>query len=56
MSVMPIKIWERMGFTREDLIPTILRLAAANRGEHYVAGRTPITVLHMEGRDRWMSF
>ena len=55
-SVMPIKTWERMGFTREDLIPTNLRLAAANRGAIYVAGRTPITVLHMGGRDLWMSF
>ena len=40
VSVMPIKTWERMGFTREDLIPTNLRLAAANRGAIYVAGRT----------------
>ena len=31
VSVMPIKTWESMGFTREDLIPTNLRLAAANR-------------------------
>ena len=53
VSVMPIKTWKRMGFTREDLIPTNLRLAAANRGAIYVAGRTPITVLHM---DLWMSF
>ena len=50
VSVMPIKTWERMGFTREDLIPTNLRLAAANRGAIYVAGRTPITFLHMGGR------
>ena len=56
VSVMPIKTWERMGFTREDLIPTNLRLAAANRGAIYVAGRTPITVLLMGGRDLWMSF
>ena len=56
VSVMQIKSWERMGFTREDLIPTNLRLAAANRGTIYVAGRTPITVLHMRGRDLWMSF
>ena len=48
VSVMPIKTCERMGFTREDLIPTNLRLAAANRGAIYVAGRTPITVLHMD--------
>ena len=39
MSVMPIRTWEIMGFTREDLIPTILRLAAANRGAIYVAGK-----------------
>ena len=45
-----------MGFTREDLIPTNLRLAATNRGAIYVAGRTPKTVLHMGGRDLWMSF
>ena len=51
VSVMPIKTWERMGFTREDLIPTNLRLAAANRGAIYVAERTPITVLHMGGRE-----
>ena len=56
VSVMPIKTWERIGFTREDLIPTNLRLAAANRGAIYVAGRTPITFLHMGGRDLWMSF
>ena len=45
-----------MGFTREDLIPTNLRLAAANRGAIYVAGKTPIKVLHMGGRDIWISF
>ena len=56
VSVMPIKTWERMGFTREDLFRTNLRLAAANRGAIYVAGRTPIMVLHMGGRDLWMSF
>ena len=56
MSAMPIKTWERISFTREGLIPTNLRLAAANRGAIYVAGRTQITVLHMGGRDLWMSF
>ena len=53
---MTIKTWERMAFTREDLTSTNLRLAAANRGAIYVAGRTPITVLHMGGRDLCMSF
>ena len=56
VSLMPIKTWERIGFTRGDLIPTNLRLAAAKRGAIYVAGSTPITVLHMGGRDLWMSF
>ena len=28
----------------------------ATRGAIYVAGRTPITVLHMGGRDLWMIF
>ena len=45
-----------MGFTREDLIATNLRLEAANRGAIYVAERTSKTVLHMVGRDLWMSF
>ena len=56
VSVIPIKTWERMGFTREDIVLTNLRLAAANRGAIYVAGRTPITVLHIGGRNLWMSF
>ena len=45
-----------MGFAREDLIPTNLRLAATNRGAIYFAGRPPITVLHMGSRDLRMSF
>ena len=56
VSVMPIKTWKRMGFTREDLIATNLRLAAANRRAIYVAGRTLINVFHMGGRDLWMRF
>ena len=46
---MPIKTWEKMGFTRVDFIPTKLRLAAATRRAIYVAGRTPITHLQMRG-------
>ena len=56
VSLMPVKTWERMGITRKYLIPTSLRLAAVNRGAIYVTGGTPITVLHMGGRDLWMSF
>ena len=54
VSVMPVKIWERTGFTREDLNPTNLGLAAANRGAIHVAGRTPITVLHMDDSDQFI--
>ena len=54
VSVMPIKTWERMGFTREDLIPTNLRLAAANRGAIYVAGRTPIVVENLDDSDQFI--
>ena len=53
---MPVKTWERLGSTMKELTRTNLRLAAANRGVIYVAGRTPIAVLHMGGRDLWMSF
>ena len=56
VSVMPIKTWTDMGFERSDLIPTNIRLAAANQGAIYVAGRTPIISLQLGGRHLWMSF
>ena len=37
VSRMPVKTWERTGFTREDLTPKNLTLAEANRGAIYVA-------------------
>ena len=45
-----------MGFERSDLIPTNIRLAAANQGAIYVTGRTPIISLQLGGRHLWMSF
>ena len=33
VSVMPVKNWTDMGFERSDLIPTNIRLAAANQGQ-----------------------
>ena len=53
---MPIKTWQRMGFTREDLLPTNLRLAADNPGAIFVVGRSQITVLHMGGQNFWTRF
>ena len=55
VSVMPVKTWTDMGFDRSDLIPTNIRLAAANQGAIYVTGRTPITSLQLGGRHLWMS-
>ena len=56
VSVMPVKTWTDMGFDRSDLIPTNIRLAAANQGAIYVTGRTPIISLQLGGRHLWMSF
>ena len=53
VSVMPIEIWPDMGFDRSDLIPTNIRLAAANQGAIYVTGRTPIISLQLGGRHLW---
>ena len=56
VSVMPVKTWIDMGFERSDLIPTNIRLAAANQGAIYVTGRTPIISLQLGGRHLLMSF
>ena len=51
-----VKTWTDMGFDRSDLIPTNIRLAAANQGAIYVTGGTPIISLQLGGRHLWMSF
>ena len=56
VSVIPPSTWTDMGFDRSDLIPTNIRLAAANQGATYVTGRTPIISLQLGGRHLWMSF
>ena len=56
VSVMPVKTWTDMGFDILDLIPTNIRLAAANQGAMYVTGRTPIISLQLGGRHLCMSF
>ena len=55
-SLMLIKTYERMRFTKEDLIRTSLILAAAIRRAIYIARRTSVTVLDMGGRNLWMIF
>ena len=56
VSVMPVKTWTDLGFDRSDLIPTNIRLAAANQRAIYVTGQTPIISLQLGGRHLWMSF
>ena len=56
MSVIPIEIWERMGFDKDDLIDSRIRLSAANKGALRVLGRTPIIALNLGERNLWMSF
>ena len=50
VSVLLVSTWTDMGFDRSDLVPTIIRLAAANQGAIYVTGRTPIISLQLGGR------
>ena len=50
VSAMPVKTWIDMGFDRSDLIPTNIRLSAANQGAIYLTGRTSIISLQLRGR------
>ena len=47
LSVIPIENWERMGFDKDDLIYSRIRLSAANKGALRVLGRTPIKALNL---------
>ena len=41
LSVIPSETWERMGFNRDNLIDSRIRLSAANKGALRVLSRTP---------------
>ena len=56
VCVMPVSTWTDMGFDSSNLIPTNIRLAAANQGAIYVTGRTPIISMQLGGTHPWMSF
>ena len=47
LSVIPIETWERMGFDKDDLIDSRIRLSAANKGALRVLGRTSIIALNL---------
>ena len=56
LSVIPIKTWERLGFDKDDLIESRIRLSAANKGALRVLGRTPIIALNLGEPNLRMSF
>ena len=47
LSVIPIETWRSMGFDKDDLIDSRIRLSAANKGALRVLGRTPIIALSL---------
>ena len=56
LSVIPIETWERMGFDKDNLIDSRIRLSAANKGALRTLGRTPIIALNLGERYLWMIF
>ena len=56
LSVISIESWKRMGFDKDDLINSRIRLSAANKVAVRVLGRTPIIALNLEERNLCMSF
>ena len=55
-SVISIETWRRMGFDKDDLIDSRIRLSPANKGVLRVIRRTPIIALNVGERNLWMSF
>ena len=56
MSLIPIETWRRMGFDKDDLIDSRIRLSAANKGLLRVMGRTQIIALNLGERNLWKCF
>ena len=56
LSVIPIETWTKMGFDKDYLIDSRIRLSAANKGALRVLGRTPIIALKLGERNLWISF
>ena len=56
LRVKPIETQKRMGFDKDDLIDSRIRLSAANKGALRVLGRTPILALNLGECNLRMSF
>ena len=53
LSVIPVETWTRMGFDKDDLIDSRIRLSAAKKEALKVLGRTPIIALNLGARNLW---
>ena len=56
LIVIPSETWRRMGFDKDDLIVSRIRLSAANKGALRVMDRAPIIALSLGERSLWMTF
>ena len=56
LCVIPIETWERVGFDKDDLIDSRIRLSAASKETLRVLGKTPIIALILGERNLWMNF
>ena len=54
--MIPIETWKTMGFDKDDMIDSRIRLSVANKGEVRVLGRTPIIALNLGERNLWINF
>ena len=56
LRVIPIETWRRMGYDKDDLLGSRIRLSAANKGALGVHGRTPRKAWSLGERNLCMSF
>ena len=56
LCVIPIETWERVGFDKDNLIDSRIRLSAASKETLRVLGKTPSIALILGERNLWMNF
>ena len=56
LSLIPVETWKKMGFDKDDLIDSKIRLSATNNEALRVLDMTPIIALNLRKCSLWMSF
>ena len=56
LSVIPIETWRKIGFDKDELFDSKIRLSAANKDTLRNLGRTPKIALNLGERHLWMNF